>query len=334
MLRRKPEEEWRLINEKGLAGGKGGENIKNILKLSFDYLSSPSLKKCFAYCSIFPKGHGIGKLELIGLRMGEGFLQPRQGDDMESIGNMFCNVLLQNSLLQVSQKYAYGEVCYVMHDLVHDLAYSVLSNNADHRTPARYMFLKTESSHVSKEVTKHLRTLILKGGTSGINFSDFQCLQNLTIGESSEEHQLPNSIKKLIHLRNLDLSNTYTEDLPVWIGELSHLQSLRTSSARGQKLPNTLKYLVDLRHLYIHDDVELPAEIGRLTRLRTLPFFKVGEEKGYHIEELGNLNCLNGKLTVKNLERVLNKEEALKANIFRKQHLSELRFNGDRIVWV
>ncbi|XP_047956182.1 putative disease resistance protein RGA4 [Salvia hispanica] len=76
--------------------------------------------------------------------------------------------------------------------------------------------------------------------------------------------------------------------------------------------------------------MELPAEIGRLTSLQTLPYFNVGEEKGYHIEELGNLKNLKGELTIRNLERVRDKEEALKANILQKQHLSSLQFEWGR----
>ncbi|XP_047964645.1 putative disease resistance protein RGA1 [Salvia hispanica] len=60
VLRRcKSEEEWRLISVNCLSDAEGAERIKKILKLSFDYLPSPSLKKCFAYCSVFPKGHEI-----------------------------------------------------------------------------------------------------------------------------------------------------------------------------------------------------------------------------------------------------------------------------------
>ena len=52
-------------------------------------MSSLLLKKCFAYCSIFPKGQRIVKDELIELWTAEGFLQPIGRDDMESVGNMF-----------------------------------------------------------------------------------------------------------------------------------------------------------------------------------------------------------------------------------------------------
>ena len=113
---------------------------------------------------------------------------------------MFFNVLAQNSMLQVDEKYYYYKDKYcVMHDLVHDLASSVLSNKTDGNTLFRYMFHENESSDIPEEVTRNLRTLLLGGGTSRTIFSSFKSLHNLTLyGYSNEE--LPSSIRELIHL--------------------------------------------------------------------------------------------------------------------------------------
>ncbi|XP_047939314.1 putative disease resistance protein RGA3 [Salvia hispanica] len=325
VLRGKSEDEWHSINEKWLSDDEGGENIKNILKLSYDYLSSPSLKKCFVYCSVFPKGYEIEKQELIEQWMAEGFLQPSQRDDMESVGNMFINVLVQNSLLQVVERDEYGNVwTCVMHALVHDLASYVLSNNGS--TPTRYMFLQEELIAIPNETAKHLRTLIMDCETSGMKFSDFGRLHNLILPNGCKE--LPNSIRELMHLRNLDISYTEIAKLPKWIHKLHHLETLRACQEL-EKLPSTLKYMLNLRHLHIHSDTKLPAEIGRLTNLQTLPHFIVGKKKGYQIEELGSLKNLKGTLMIRNLEKVLDKEEALKANMFQKPNLLDLEFAWD-----
>ncbi|XP_047978191.1 putative disease resistance protein RGA3 [Salvia hispanica] len=324
VLNRKSKEEWRFISESWLSDDKNDFNITKILRMSYDQLSSPSLKECFAYCSVFPEGRDIPKQELIELWMAEGFFQPNRIDDMESVGNMFLNILLQGSLLQVAEKDDHGNISsFVMHELVRDLASSVLSNNLDESTRMRYMFLKEESSPISKERAQHLR--ILECEKSDTMFSDFKCLHNLTL---SGDHykELPNSIRELISLRRLNISNTRIGYLPEWIDKLHYLQTLRVCKSPLERpiLPSTLSYLWNLRHLYITWNTELPADIGRLTCLRTLTHFRVGKDKGYRIEELGSLKHLKGKLEISNLEKVCDKKEALKANIFEKSNLSEL----------
>ncbi|XP_057781718.1 disease resistance protein RGA2-like [Salvia miltiorrhiza] len=334
VLHNKSEDKWRSIEEKWLSADEGGDYISKILRLSFDNLSPPLLKKCFAYCSMFPKGSGIIKQRLIELWMAEGFLQADGRDEMESVGEKFINVLLHNSLLQVSKRDFYGNVKECgMHDLVHDLACSVSSssNNTGGSSRVRYMTLKTEeSSRISKEMAKYLRTLLIsyRCDSSGINFSDFESLHVLRLDNGVEE--LSSSIRKLIHLRHFDISKTRIEYLPDWIGEFFHLQTLRVDSRWLKKLPSTIKYLINLRHLYITEKVELPAGIGRLTSLQTLTHFPVGDENGCKIEELGSLNNLKGGLRIRNLERVHDKEEARKANLFQKSKILKLRLKwGD-----
>ena len=171
LCRCKSVQDWRSIKENWLSDGEGGESILTILKLSYDHLSSPSLKKCFAYCSIFPKGKVIVKEELIELWMAEGFLQPIGRDDMESVGNMFFNVLLQNSLLQAAEADFYGRECCMMHDLVHDLASSVLYTNADGSNIVRYKFHEKDSGDIPKEVSRNLRTLLVRVGGNSVPYS-------------------------------------------------------------------------------------------------------------------------------------------------------------------
>ncbi|XP_057778266.1 putative disease resistance protein RGA3 [Salvia miltiorrhiza] len=341
VLRNKSEEKWRSVEEKWLSADEGGDNITNILRLSFDNLSLPSLKKCFAYCAMFPKGSKISKWKLIEMWMAEGFLQADERDEMESVGEKFINVLLHNSLLQVSWRDNDGNVKECgMHDLVHDLACSVSSssNSTGGSSRVRYMTLKDnycgdDSSRIPKEMTKSLRTLLItsKADISDVNFSDLESLHVLHL--HSEVKKLPSSIRKLIHLRDFDISKTRIRYLPDWIGEFFHLQTLRVDSRWLRKLPSTIKYLINLRHLYITKDVEyLPMGIGRLTCLQTLTHFPVGDdyENGCKIEEVGSLNNLKGELRIRNLKRVHDKEEAWKANLFKKSKILKLSLEWDR----
>ncbi|XP_057781573.1 putative disease resistance protein RGA3 [Salvia miltiorrhiza] len=331
VLRNKSEEKWHSIEQKWLSQDEGA-SITKILRLSFDNLSPPLLKKCFAYCAMFPKGCEIMKQELIELWMAEGFLQADGSDDMESVGEKFINILLHNSLLQVSKTDGYGNVeSCGMHDLVHDLACSVSSssNNTVGSCRVRYMTLRDNncgdiSCPIPKDMAKSLRTLLItpEGDISGINFSDFESLH--VLGLDSRIKELSSSIRKLIHLRDLDISKTKIEYLPDWIGEFFHLQTLRVDSLGLEKLPTTIKYLINLRHLYVDWRVELPKGIGRLTSLQTLKNFGVGDKNGCKIEELESLDNLKGELQIRNLERVHDKEEAGKANLFKKSKIFKL----------
>ncbi|KAE8680848.1 Detected protein of unknown function [Hibiscus syriacus] len=65
----KSQDAWMKIETSDVWGS--GESV---LKLNFDRLSSPSLKKCFAYCAMFPRDYCFEKDQLIQLWMAEGFL--------------------------------------------------------------------------------------------------------------------------------------------------------------------------------------------------------------------------------------------------------------------
>jgi hypothetical protein len=53
---------------------KGDDEINPLLKLSYHNLPS-TLKRCFAHCSMFPKGYVFEKDEIVRLWMTEGLLK-------------------------------------------------------------------------------------------------------------------------------------------------------------------------------------------------------------------------------------------------------------------
>nr|DAD29623.1 TPA_asm: hypothetical protein HUJ06_031091 [Nelumbo nucifera] len=103
-----------------------GSGILPALKLSYDHLPF-SMKQCFAYCALFPKGYEIPKKTLIRLWIAQGFIHESSSGErdtvLEEIGNKYFSDLQRRCLFQDVVKDEYGNVkACKMHDLVHDLA--------------------------------------------------------------------------------------------------------------------------------------------------------------------------------------------------------------------
>jgi hypothetical protein len=62
---------WNLPNARDTSSTHG---VLASLLLSYNFIDNPSLKLCFAYCAIFPKGHNIIKDDLIHQWIALGFI--------------------------------------------------------------------------------------------------------------------------------------------------------------------------------------------------------------------------------------------------------------------
>ncbi|KAK4566336.1 hypothetical protein RGQ29_002545 [Quercus rubra] len=350
MSLKKVKSQWLTIqNSEVWSSLRDSNDMLPILKLSFDYLSPPSLKQCFAYCSIFPKDYVIDKEELIQHWMAEGFLQPSQGSDlvMEDVGIMYFDILVANSLLQDVVKDDYDNIVSCkMHDLVHDLTLSiskletliVKGDSMDDISHVRRLSIQSEGEIVprisfSKDHVRRLRTLVSNANVFGNMLSNFECLRVLILSGSSII-ELSESIGRLIHLRFLRISCHNIKVLPKSIAKLYNLQTLNVCYCYNLKeLPKDLKNLVNLRYIcvdYIFDWWStILKDIGQLKCLQSFPSFFVKQDAGHRIGELGQLNQLRGLLCIKDLENVRDKEEARSANLAEKAKIDELVFCWD-----
>jgi len=122
--------EWQAMRDSNLlhfVGEESGVSISACLRLSYFHLPS-HLKQCFTICSLFPKGHKIDKEQLIDLWIAHDMITIEPGVDyLDYIGHKCFNSLMKMSFLQDANEY-HGRVTCGMHDLVHDLARSILDD--------------------------------------------------------------------------------------------------------------------------------------------------------------------------------------------------------------
>ncbi|XP_060178273.1 putative disease resistance protein RGA3 [Lycium barbarum] len=356
LLRNKDKHEWQeILSGNRVAGGddKGENRIKKILKLSYDYLPSAHLKKCFAYFAMFPKDFEFEKDQLIQLWMAEGFLRPcEETPVMEDVGNEFFQLLLRNSLLQDVELDEHKNITRCkMHDLVHDLAGDVLKSKlfdpksigGENLSQVRYFGWDSPSDQIDKvNESRRLCTLFWRSDIFKDMVLSFQFLRVLNLSMSSIE-ELSASVGKLIYLRYIDLSNTMIKTLPNSICKLYNLQTFRVSNCFSlEELPADMGSMLSLRHIYCktgdlamawerrftrYMHFQMPLNMGQLTCLQTLQFFKVGSEEGRQIKELGPLTNLRGELTINNLQLVRSREEAGRAYLQKKPNIYKLAYS-------
>ncbi|RHN65817.1 putative P-loop containing nucleoside triphosphate hydrolase, leucine-rich repeat domain, L [Medicago truncatula] len=350
LLRRKfSQREWVKILETDLwCLSEGESNINSVLRLSFHHLPS-NLKRCFSYCSIFPRGYIFCKAELIKLWMAEGLLKCCRIDKTEEeLGNEFFDDLESVSFFQRSGYVDYRY--FVMHDLVNDLAKSVsgefclrIEGDWEQDIPerTRHIWCSLElkdGDKISQQIyqVKGLRSLMARAGYGGQRFrvcntvqydllSRLKYLRMLSLRFCNLK-KLADEISNLKLLRYLDLSRTGLTSLPDSICTLYNLETLILIHCPLTEFPLDFYKLVSLRHLILKGThiKKMPEHIGRLHHLQTLTDFVVGDQKGSDINELAKLNHLQGTLRISGLENVIDRVDAVTANLQKKKDLDEL----------
>ncbi|KAJ8648699.1 hypothetical protein MRB53_001722 [Persea americana] len=308
-------------------------DILPALRLSYHHLPA-HLKRCFAYCCVFPKGSKVEGNRLVLMWMAQGFIQSKVSNHMEERGGEYLTDLVSRSLLNcVSTSY------YTMHDLTHDLAWSV--SGADvleigdgkslrNAEKARYMSDRNTELDNFEDFfcLKSLRTLRLFC-TRNIPADLFVHLRHIRILHlcGYQITELPESIGNLLQLRLFYLSWTKIERLPKSVTRLYNLQALMLEyCSQLVELPSDLSNLVSLRYLSLRGcAVSIPPRIGRLTSLQMLEVFNVGKDIGCGINELKDIIHLGGSLRISKLENLVNAQEAKEAELKKKQKVHKLQ---------
>ncbi|CAL5373745.1 unnamed protein product [Camellia sinensis] len=350
LMRFKSEEkEWLHVKESEIWTLTQENSILPALRLSYFYLPLES-RQCFAYCAIFPKGSQIPKRDLIHLWMANGYISCKGGREPEDIGDQIWNELCLISFFQEVKVYG-SDICFKMHDLVHDLAQSIMKGECQ-------MIEFNSSSNIYREKAHHVTLVVGPEDNFNNTFHKVVSLRTLRLQRPSNYtledesflfdfrmfgslrafdargrvKELPPSIGNSKHLRYLNLSHSGFKQLPDSICNLLNLQTLILECCvELERLPQNMRYLRSLRHLFLSGDrlIEMPPKIGRLTNLKTLNEFVVGKSTDCSL--LAELKCLNlqGELCIWHLERVRNPMDAKEANLVGKQNLSQLELNWE-----
>jgi len=320
------------------------EDSKIIPALLLSYYHLPSnLKRCFAYCALFPKGHKFDKESLILSWMAENFLQCSwQSKSPKEVGEQYFNDMLSRSFFQKSitgEEIMYKRTQFVMHDLLNDLAKYVsgqicyrLGVDKPGSVPKTTRHFSTVNNPVECDEyrslcdAKRLRTFLSRNCGMSIQelISNFKFLRILSLSYSLNIKEVPETIANLIHLRSLDLSSTDIERLPDSICSLYNLQVLKLNYCNLLKeLPSTLHELTNLHLLELIGSSlrKAPVLLGKLKNLQVwMGGFEVGKSNESNIEQLGELD-VHGELSIKNLENMVNPCDALAVDLKNKTNL-------------
>ncbi|KAL8260456.1 hypothetical protein R6Q59_028409 [Mikania micrantha] len=351
----KSDEEWEELLSSEIWNSKNEDKIRPALMLSY-YDLPPHLKQIFAYCSLFPKDYMFEKDELVLLWMAEGFLyQPNENKQMEIMGGEYFKELVSRSFFQHSTN---DKSCYTMHDLINDMAKSVAGEfffmlddkmNLDDRHKGvdkfhHLSFIREKYTSYQKfkalQRVRRLRTLlampvwikwkclfIMSDKVLSELLPQLRVLRVLSLANYNFA-QVPESIGLLKHMRYLNLSKTPIKCLPKQVGDLHNLQSLLLSHCDNlSSLPSSIVKLINLRHLDISNTPvlnKMPLGLGRLTSLQTLSKVVIGEADEFNICDLKGLVHLQGRLSIKELQKVKNAFQAKEAKLQHKKGICDL----------
>ncbi|XP_071680431.1 putative disease resistance RPP13-like protein 1 [Lolium perenne] len=355
---------WRSVLDRDLLNETMG-----VLWWSYHHLRE-QVKRCFAFCSIFPRRHLLERHELVKLWVAEGFARlTSEGEDMEDVCQEYFDELVSASFLQLRAKeYPHNSDYYLVHDLLHDLAEKAAGSDCfrienslklqgkystvEVPPNVRHIFVPIyDEELITKKICQldNLRTLMIGSGNSledvgeqvlKCMFKRLRKLRVLTIiakdfigSDVSSDVLVPACIGQLRHLRYLAFRPRHQAIgrrtiLPASFAKLCHMQILDFGWSEKVVFSSCedICSLVNLRHVIGLGDVDL-ANIGSLMSLRTMATFDVKRGQGHELKQLGNLNKLRGKLSIKGLEKVESKAEALEANLASKEGLSTLQLS-------
>ncbi|KAK5833053.1 hypothetical protein PVK06_016864 [Gossypium arboreum] len=272
----------------------------------------------------------------------------KDNGDLEERGNEYFKDLRLRSFFQQSKG---KKSCFVMHDLISDLAKfvtgesfcrlegsggsCVITEKTRHMSNVQELY-DVRQKYQSLAKAKGLRTFLNTKScwwplyVSDVLMHDLMVkssLRVLSLAGYRNINKLPEDIGNLKHLRNLNLSRTSIKRLPNSLCTLSNLQALKLRGCYYlYELPRDMERLINMLYLDIKGTklTRMPEGMGRLKDLQIVTDFVLGCQTGSRINELGKLKHLRGRLSISGLKNVASAIDAKDANLKDKVNLKEL----------
>ncbi|WVZ91405.1 hypothetical protein U9M48_037582 [Paspalum notatum var. saurae] len=272
----------------------GDDDIMPALKLSYNYLPF-HLQQCFSHCALFPEDYKFGREELIHLWIGLGLLGSvgDQNKRIEDVGLGYLRDLVSHGFFHQEDKKEDCQTYYAIHDLLHDLAKNVSSNECisiqganvwSVQVPAsiRHMSIAIENADVQDKTTfenrkmglnalgkklkaANLCTLLLFGDHHGSfcklfgdMFREAKSLRLIFLsGTSYDVEDLLPSFSQFVHLRYLRIKG-YVLDGKSLVGSISRFYNLLVLDLKEcyNDFGSTreMSNLLKIRHFLVRDD--------------------------------------------------------------------------------
>lgn len=254
------------------------------LLLSYHELS-PTLKRCFSFCALFPKDKKLKVKKLIRTWMALGYV----GSGKELKGREYFDDLAMRSLFQdfEGDRSTKQIISCKMHDIVHDFAQFIRKNE-------RVVESNCQMCNPFLISKVHEYRGLVWGKECPPNICG--CLTSVRV--LRKVNGSPHGMEKLIHLRWLDMSRSRLsmEEMET-ICKLYLLQTLVLAKCSLKELPTEIGNLVKLRHLDLswnQELEELPESMNSLVELQNLEMEGcIGARLSRGVGELSGLRALN-----------------------------------------
>ncbi|KQK02211.1 hypothetical protein BRADI_3g61040v3 [Brachypodium distachyon] len=265
--RRLSAEFWTTVKNGNVDGTMGA--------LRWSYLQlDQQARRCFAYCSIFPRRHHLIRDDLVKLWVAEGFVRgTNEGEEMEDVCRGYFDELVSTSFLQPGGKVLYNDMdYYLVHDMLHDLADSVAGSDCFRIENGSIWSKLREGKGQRREgwrgdVPRDVHHLFVQNYDGELITEKILQLENLRTliiyavggGTPIEEKVIASILKRLRKLRVLAVALSHEDDavikepdvflVPESISKLKHLRYLafRTSMSCRVILPGTVTKLYHMQ---------------------------------------------------------------------------------------